>query len=325
MTFRLQRHAQSPIMVPDLTSDWECYNVFNPSVIHHNGLFHMHYRAQGLDWVSRIGYAVSSDGIHWNRLRRPVLEPIDGSDSRGIEDPRVTALDGAFYMTYTAYGREFQGAGAPTHLGGGILPMIARSENLINWERIGPLVVGEDNKDHVLFPRRINGRYAALHRRWPHVWIAYSEDLRHWPDEWMAPIYGPRPDSTWDGTSVGSNGVPIETEHGWLCLNHGYTVVQETHASSLIQSPTWRRTYRLGVILLDLDDPTKVAARPRDPIFWPEELWELRGDVPDVVFNNGSAVVDGTVYVYYGGGDHVIGLATCRLADLVAYALSGER
>ena len=87
---KLLRHPVNPVLVPDPTSDWETYNVFNPSVIHHNGLFHMHYRAQGLDWVSRIGYAVSQDGIHWNRLRHPVLEPMDHTDARGVEDPRVS-------------------------------------------------------------------------------------------------------------------------------------------------------------------------------------------------------------------------------------------
>ncbi len=322
MSFRLQRHATNPVLLPDPTSDWECYNVFNPAVIYHNGLFHMHYRAQGLDWVSRVGYAVSADGLAWNRLRRPVLEPHDGSDSRGVEDPRVVRIEDSFYMTYTAYGREYQGEGKPTHLGGGILPMIARSDNLITWERIGPLVVGEDNKDHVLFPRKIGGRYAAFHRRWPNVWLAQSEDLRRWPEEWMAPIYGPRPENWWDASSVGSNGVPIETAHGWLCLNHGYTTQVEA-ATSLTGGQIVTRMYRLGVILLDLDDPTKVIHRPQEPIFWPEEIWELRGDVPNVVFNNGSVVVGNTVYVYYGGADHVVGLATCRLDELIDYARFG--
>ena len=96
-----------------------------------------------------------------------MLKPVDGSDSRGVEDPRVTEIESLFYITYTAYGREFQGDGEPTHLGGGVLPMVARSGNLITWERMGPSVRGEDNKDHVLFPRRIGGRYAAFHRRRP--------------------------------------------------------------------------------------------------------------------------------------------------------------
>ncbi len=305
---KLQRHPANPILLPDPASDWECYNVFNPAVMHHNGLFHMFYRAQGLDWISRIGYAVSADGVQWNRLRRPVLEPHDGSDARGVEDPRVVEIDGVFYMTYTAYGREFHGAGEPTHAGGGILPMIARSANLITWERVGPIVRGEDNKDHVLFPRKIGGRYAALHRRWPHVWLAYSHDLLAWPAADMAPIYGPRPDNGWDSKSVGNNGVPIETEYGWLVLNHGY---DEKHI------------YHLGALLLDLNDPTRVIRRPKAPIFWPEELWEMRGDVPNVVFSCANPVVDGTVYVYYGGGDHVIGLATCRLEELLDFVLHG--
>lgn len=297
-------------MLPEPTSDWECYNVFNPSVIHDNGLFHMHYRAQGLDWVSRIGYAISEDGIHWNRLRQPVMSPIDSSDSRGLEDPRVSEIDGRFYMCYTAYGSEFTGDGEPTHLGGGVLPMIAVSDNLITWERIGPIVRGEDNKDHVLFPRKFNGRFAALHRRWPEVWIAYSDDLTTWEEGDMAPIYGPRTDNpdAWDRKSVGSNGVPIETEQGWLLINHGY---DDSHV------------YKLGVIMVDLDDPTKVIARPKTPIFEPQELWELRGDVPNVVFSNANPVIDGNVYVYYGGGDHVIGLATCQLDELIAFTLQG--
>lgn len=303
---KLQRHPANPILLPNPTSDWECYNVFNPAVIHHNGLFHMHYRAQGLDWISRIGYAVSTDGIHWNRLTAPVLAPHDGTDSRGVEDPRVTALDGDFYMCYTAYGHEFHGEGAPTHAGGGIQPMIARSTNLITWERLGPIVRGEDNKDHVLFPHKIRGRYAALHRRRPYVWLAYSDDLLTWREQDMTPIYGPRPAPAWDSLSVGANGLPIATSEGWLCLNHGY---DEDHV------------YRFGVILLDLDDPAKVIRRPSAPIFWPEELWELRGDVPNVVFSTANPVLDDVVYVFYGGADHVIGLATCALPDLLGYAL----
>ena len=136
---KLKRHFE-PVLLPDLSSDWECYNVFNPAVIYHNGLFHMFYRAQGLDWVSRIGYAVSADGIEWNRLRDPVLEPDNADESRGVEDPRVSEIDGTFYMTYTAYGRNYYGEGESPYAGGGILPMIARSQNLITWERIGPIV-----------------------------------------------------------------------------------------------------------------------------------------------------------------------------------------
>lgn len=306
MSFRLSRHESSPILTPDPLSPWEGKNIFNPSVIYHNGLFHMHYRAQGTDWTSRIGYAVSSDGISFNRLRDPVLVPADDSDLLGVEDPRVVEIEGTFYMSYTAYGKPVSPHGR--FLFGSIRPMFARSPNLITWERIGPLVEGEDNKDHVLFPQKIGGRYACLHRRRPNVWIAFSDDLRTWREEDMRQIYGSRPDGWWDHKSVGNNGVPIRTDHGWLCLNHAY----DQH-----------HVYRLGVILLDLEDPTRVVHRPEEPIFMPETLWEIRGDVPNVVFSNGNVVVGDEVFVYYGGADHVIGLATCPLAELIEFARRG--
>jgi predicted GH43/DUF377 family glycosyl hydrolase len=302
---KLKRHFE-PVLLPDLSSDWECNNVFNPAVIYHNGLFHMFYRAQGLDWISRIGYAVSPDGIEWNRLRDPVLEPDNADESRGVEDPRVSEIDGVFYMTYTAYGCNYYGEGESAYAGGGILPMIARSRNLITWERIGPIVRGEDNKDHVLFPRHIGGQYVALHRRRPDVWLARSKDLLTWPESEMTPVFGPRSGDGWDSGKVGANGVPIETEHGWLMFYHGTDD---------------QNVYHLGVCLLDLENPARVVKRPSKAIFWPEELWELRGDVPNVVFSNANPVVNGTVYVYYGGGDHVIGLATCRLEALLDFVL----
>jgi len=305
---KLQRHPSNPIMLPDPASDWETYNVFNPSVMHHNGLFQMHYRAQGLDWISRIGYAVSKDGIHWNRLRQPVLGPHDSADSRGIEDPRVTEIEGRFYMCYTAYSGEVPEGVSPTHAGGVVTPMIASSDNLIIWTPLGSIVHGEDNKDHVLFQRRINGRYIALHRRPPHVWLAESDDLIHWSPERVHPIFGPRPGNGWDEKHVGGNGVPIETEHGWLMLYHAYNE---------------ERVYRLGVCLVDLENPTRVINRPKDFIFEPTEIWELRGDVPNVVFSCANPVVNGTVNVYYGGADHVIGLATCTLSELLDFARNG--
>jgi predicted GH43/DUF377 family glycosyl hydrolase len=103
MQFRLQRHPANPLLIPDTGNPWESVNVFNPSVIHHNGLFHMHYRAEGEDWISRIGYAVSADGVHWNRLREPVPVPRDEMENRGVQDPRVTKIDGVFFMACTAW------------------------------------------------------------------------------------------------------------------------------------------------------------------------------------------------------------------------------
>lgn len=292
---RLKRHPVGPILKPNPLNEWEALNVFNCGVVHHNELFHMFYRAQGVDYVSCIGYAVSRDGVRFNRLQQPLLSPQDEWETRGVEDPRVTYLsdEGRFVMAYTAY--------SPL----GITPMFAESTNLITWRRLGPLVTGEDNKDHVLFPRRVGGRYVAFHRRPPSIWIAFSEDLVHWGNFQM--VMGPR-SGNWDCKRVGGGGVPIETEDGWLVLYHGYD-------DEIV--------YRFGVCLLDLDDPTQVLSRPGGFLLEPRETWELKGDVPRAIFSAANPVVDDTVYVYYGGADRVVGLATCDLNELLAFARSG--
>jgi len=291
----LQRHPESPILKPNPFNEWEALNVFNCAVVYHNDLFHMLYRAQGVDYVSHIGYAVSVDGVHFNRLQQPVFSPHTELETRGVEDPRVTYLvtEGRFIMAYTAYGL------------GGTTPMFAESSNLITWQRIGPLVTGQNNKDHVLFPRQIGGRYVSLHRPRPSVGLAYSDDLTNWGD--FQVVMEPRP-GLWDGTAVGAGGVPIETEQGWLIIYHAY---DEQH------------TYRFGAALLDLDDPGKVIARPSSFIMEPAETWEFKGDVPCAIFTTANPVLQGTVYVYYGGADRVIGLATCRLDELLEYARFG--
>ncbi len=300
----LIRHPANPLMLPDPNSDWETYNVFNPAVVYKDSIWYMFYRAQGLDWKSRIGFAISTDGIHWNRMRQPLLSPHDARDARGLEDPRVVEIEGSYYMTYTAYGNNSLPGYQPTHAGGNITPMIVRSTNLIEWEILGSIIKGEDDKDHVLFPRKIQGRYAALHRRDTRGWIAYSEDLQTWKAEDMAPVYGPRQENEWDSLRVGNNGAPIETDQGWIVFYHGY---DQNHV------------YSFGAMLLDLKDPTKVLSRPRSRIFWPRELWELRGDVPNVVFSCTNLLVKNIIYIYYGGADHVIGLATCTLDEVLDY------
>jgi len=292
---KLQRHPANPILKPNPLNEWEALNVFNCGVLHHNGLFHMFYRAQGVDYVSYIGYGVSADGVHFNRLQHPILSPQNERERRGVEDPRVTHLadEGRFIMAYTAYSPQ------------GVTPMFAESTNFITWQRIGPLVTGEENKDHALFPRQIGGRYVTFHRRPPAIWIAYSDDLKRWED--FRVVMEPRT-GHWDCNRVGAGGVPIETEHGWLVVYHAYD---------------YEHVYRLGACLLDLDDPTRVIARPGEFIMQPEEPWESKGDVPHVVFSTANPVVNGTIYVYYGGADRVIGLATCRLDELLDFARSG--
>jgi len=285
------RHPSNPILVPNLLNAWESLNVFNPGVIFHKGLFHMLYRAQGLDYVSNIGYAVSEDGVHFNRLKNPVLKPENPYETRGVEDPRITYLrdERRFVLAYTAYSDL------------GITPMFAGSNNLITWHRLGALIRGEENKDHVLFPHTIQNQYFAFHRRPPAICYALSNDLIHW--DLKGPILQPRPDS-WDSLRVGAGGVPIETKEGWLVIYHAYDT---------------NHIYRLGACLLDLDSPWRVIHRPKDFFMEPLEIWEREGDVPNVVFSCANPVVDDTVYMYYGGADRMIGLATAKLKDVIDY------
>lgn len=289
---KLERHPINPILRPNPFNRWEALNVFNCGLVYHSDLFHMFYRAQGVDYISRIGYAVSMDGVHFNRMRDPILSPENQWETRGLEDPRITFLadEGRFIMAYTAY--------SPL----GITPMFAESTNLIAWHRIGALVRGEDNKDHVLFPRRVDGRYVSFHRRPPSIWIAYSDDLIHWGN--FQVVMEPRPDG-WDSKRVGAGGVPIETEEGWLIIYHGYN---HDHG------------YCLGTAILDLEDPTQILSRPDPFILGPEEPWEIKGDVPNVVFSAANPVVEGTVYVYYGAADRFIGLATADFDELLTFA-----
>jgi len=266
---QLQRYNKNPILKPRAEHPWEVRAIFNGAAVYHNKLFHMLYRAVAPNLVSTIGYAVSQDGFDWLRLDRPVLEPANEFETKGVEDPRVTRIEDTFYMTYTAYSEH------------GMRVSLAASSNLIAWERLGVILPDEDNKDAALFPEKIGGRYCLLHRRPPDVWIARSDDLLHWTDHQV--IIRPRP-GTWEALKIGAAGPPVKTDHGWLFVYHG---VGED------------KVYRLGVALLDLYNPTAVLKRQKEPILEPEEEWERHGDVPNVVFSCGQVMTDDTLYVYY--------------------------
>jgi predicted GH43/DUF377 family glycosyl hydrolase len=286
---KLKRYSGNPIMTPLPHHRWESHTVFNAAVVQHNGVFHMLYRAQGEDRISRLGYAVSRDGLEWSRLDRPVFAPEADFETYGVEDPRITEMDGTFYMCYTGYSAQ------------GTRSALACSQNLIAWQRLGVVLPDEDNKDHVLFPQRIGGRYCMFHRRPPDIWLAYSDDLLHWTDHQV--IMRPRP-GLWDSVRIGAAGPPVRIDAGWLVIYHGY---DQAHV------------YCLGVALLDLKDPARVLSRPEPPILVPEMPWEVWGDVPRVIFSCANLVVGDELWVYYGGGDRVMAMASAPLADLLAF------
>jgi len=282
----LKRHSSNPVLEPKPGHRWEARSVFNCATIRSNDLYHMLYRAVDPSLISSVGYAVSVDGFHWLRLDSPVLAPQETYEERGVEDPRVVELEGQYYLTYAAYSAQ------------GTRVALARSTNLISWQRMGVILPDENNKDAALFPKKLNGRYALLHRRPPHIWIAFSDDLLCWDDHQV--LMETRP-GKWDSRRIGAAGPPIYTDRGWVLIYHG---VDE------------RRIYRLGVAVLDLEDPTRVLFRQDDPILEPEEGWEVYGDVPNVVFSCGQAEADSDTYVYYGAADSVIGVAVLDAEEM---------
>lgn len=288
---KIKRYAHNPILKPCPFHDWESLNVFNPAVVYQDSLFHMLYRAQGNDYVSRLGYAVSSDGFEWLRLDKPVFSPEKEFEVRGVEDPRLTRLGDTYYMLYAGYSDN------------GPRVCLASTKNLISWKRYGVIIPDQDDKDAVLLPEKIGDRYCMIHRIPDDIWIAYSDDLEHWTDHRI--IMRPRKNN-WDSTRIGAAGPPIKTEHGWLFIYHGYNK---------------NRCYRLGAAVLDANDPSKVIARPKEPILEPEKPWEIKGDVPNVVFSCGAVQVHDAYYIYYGGADRVIAVATITKTDFLKFLL----
>jgi predicted GH43/DUF377 family glycosyl hydrolase len=287
------RFEGNPILKPIESHPWESRYVFNPAMIRLGDRIHIFYRAMGEDMVSRLGYASSKDGYNIDeRLPHPVFEPATPCEWRGCEDPRLTYLEGRCVMTYTAYGDIYQI---------GITSISPESILEKSWEwgeRHYPFP-NVRNKNAVIFPGRVGGRYAMFHRLDPDIYISYSEDLRDWDDPRL--VMSPRPDS-WDSVKIGAAGPPIELGSGWLLIYHGVD---------------WDRTYRLGAAIFDKDDPERVVFRTERPILEPDEDYERFGYVPNVVFSCGSVLVGNRLLISYGGADTVIGVATLDLNEII--------
>jgi predicted GH43/DUF377 family glycosyl hydrolase len=307
-TFSLKRYNKNPILTPKQENEWEARSVFNPGVIHLGGRFHLLYRAISNSNISVMGYASSRDGYQIEeRGDEPVytprtdIEKNDRGESYGCEDARLIKIKDKIYMFYTAYNGIDHPRVAVTYI---------KEKDFLNknWKWAEPMAAsprGLSNKDAVIFPEKINGKYVALHRlNNKSIDIQYLKDLTFKEDtlslenNWI----NPRP-GMWDSEKVGINAEPIKTKEGWLILYHGIS--------------EYDRRYRFGALLTKPDRPEEVIARTRDPIFEPETVYEKEGDVPGVVFSCGHALVDDTLFIYYGGGDKVIGLATVNINKLL--------
>jgi len=300
----LKRFKGNPILAPIKENSWESFMVYNAGVIYEGGKVHILYRAQGSKiGVSRIGYASSKDGFRVDeRLSEPVFGPHPAGDleSAGIEDPRLTRIADRIYMNYSAYGTSTGMECPPKEVQIGItsIPLEDFLNKKWNWsKRIYPFP-RVDNKNSFFFPEKIGDKYVMVHRIPPHMWIAYSTDMKEWTNQkiLMSPKF------EWEHFKIGGGAPPIKTEEGWILVYHGVDR---------------KMRYRLGVALLDLEDPGKVIARYDKPFLEPETEYEIQGVVPNVTFTCGAIVKDETLFLYYGGADTVICVATAKIKDVL--------
>jgi Predicted glycosylase len=299
----LQRAANNPIITAaDLP--YRANAVFNPGAARVGEETVLLLRVEDLRGISHLQVARSLDGMTaWRFDAEPLLRPHEEHPEEiwGCEDPRLTWLPerDEWAISYTAYSRR------------GPLVSLAMTRDFREVRRLGPVMPPED-KDAALFPRRIGGRWAMIHRPSPlrggaHMWVSYSPDLRHWGDH--ALLLEARDGAWWDAGKIGLGPPPIETPDGWLVLYHG--------AHLTAGGPI----YRVGFALLDLEDPTIVLRRSDEWAFGPREPYEVHGDVHHVVFPCGWIVDElrDEVRMYYGAADTRIGLATARLSAVLDY------
>lgn len=332
----LQRYKKNPILVPNEANWWESKAVFNCAILHYENKFHMLYRAIGEyeRYVSRIGYASSTDGYSFARSNHIALEPTQDYEQYGIEDPRMVEIDNQVYITYvilSAYVTDGAIVEASTAL--------ATTTDFLKYTRLGVITTkGSNNKDVVLFPEKMSqqqqqqssvlsssssnntdgaGKYFFLHRPsgWigskygvnkPSIWLGEGNALTNFEKHTLLL----KPEEDWEELKVGAGPPPIKTRTGWLVIYHGVSR---------------DKVYRAGAALLDLHDPSKIIGRTKTPILEPKEPYEKFGDVSSVVFPTGACVVDNDkLFVYYGGADRVCCLATADLNYLLDQILKCE-
>jgi predicted GH43/DUF377 family glycosyl hydrolase len=301
-----QRHPDNPILS---VKDWPyaANSVFNAAAATVEGKTLLLVRVEDFRGISHLTVARSEDGVHgWDIDPQPTLMPDPvrhPEEVWGIEDPRVSWLEelDLWAVAYTAFSK------------GGPLVSLATTRNFRTFNRLGPVMPPED-KDAALFPVRFEGNWAMLHRpvaKYPNIesniWLSFSPNLKHWGDH--RELIHARRGSWWDANKIGLSAPPMATEEGWLVLYHG---VRTTASGSI---------YRLGLVLLDLEEPGNVLRRSEEWIFGPRASYEREGDVDDVVFPCGWIEKEGKIYMYYGAADLCIGLATAKLSELVAFLL----
>jgi predicted GH43/DUF377 family glycosyl hydrolase len=278
---------------------------FNPAAVSFEGQTLLLIRVEDRTGLSRLVVATSDDGFtDWEiDVDRGIAPDVDRFEEQwGVEDPRITRDDdGGYLVVYTGY--------SP----GGPLVCLAETTDFRTFDKRGVIQSPED-KDAALFPRKFDGRWGLIHRpaarsleHGAHIWLSWSPDLRHWGDSQV--LLPARKGAWWDSNKIGLGPPPLLTDQGWLLCYHG---VRVTVSGSI---------YRLGLALLDRDDPTLVIARGNEWVFGPQTAYERSGDVPDVVFPCGWILDDDgeTLRMYYGAADSVVCVATASVRELLEH------
>jgi predicted GH43/DUF377 family glycosyl hydrolase len=331
----LKRSEKNPIISPRVEHNWEADGTFNPAAfIDDEGIIHLLYRAIGADGISRIGYAQSHDGLHFTkRSSVPVFQALkgfgkpnarhhngpthynpqyytSGGSWGGSEDPRTVKIGNTVYMLYVAFEGWSSVRIALTTIN------IHDLKNG-NWKWKHPVLLsppGQVNKNWLLFPEKIHGKFAILHSIAPKISIMYIGN----PEKLKKFLESPRRDGpqpgrldSWDNLLRGAGPPPIKTELGWLLLYH-----------ALDKRDTSK--YKLGAMILDHDDPSKVLYRSNEPILSPDMAYENEGK-PGVVYASGALIKNNTLFVYYGGGDRVVCVASAPIKKFLQYMKEGKK
>ncbi len=300
------RHPHNPILtaadVPEVVNA-----VFNPAATVFEGETLLLLRVEDRTGRSDLIVARSANGYdNWTVEpdRGMFAETASFEERWGIEDPRITRVGDEYLIVYTGYSAD------------GPLVMLASTKDFVQFDRRGVLQSPYD-KDAALFPIRFNGRWGLMHRPTPstpgiraHVWLSWGPDLGHFGNAGL--LIPARRGGWWDANRVGVGPPPMPTSAGWLICYHG---VRTTVSGAI---------YRLGLALLDRDDPTRVIARGNDWVFGPSAPYERSGDVPNVVFPCGWILDDDgdTIRMYYGAADSVVCLATASLKALLDHVMT---
>lgn len=317
---KLKKSEENPIMEPIEEHVWESKAAFNAAAIYLNGKVHVLYRAVGDNDSSVLGYASSSDGIHFDeRLKEPAYVPTEdfertggpiisrspnvsgGGGYGGCEDPRITLIGDRIYLLYVAFN-------------GGNLPRLAISSINVddflahrwNWKK--PVLIsrpGIIDKSGVLLPEKIDGKYVMFHRVFPNILIDFIDTIDFDGTQFLKGEHkiGPRKNA-WDSRKCGVGATPLKTEHGWLVIYNGVDDKQDDR-------------YKIGAMLLDLKDPKKVLYRAKDPVLEPTEDYENGGYKFGVVYPCGAAIINEKLFVYYGGADKYLCVAEADVDDFI--------